>query len=380
MYFTNNPHYVPPKTFSVGHEKTFQYVSILETFDKLFGNKNFRREYFNYNKNHRCEEGLYERYCCGRNYRENEFLQRNKNNIQIQIFFDDVQLTSPLKTKPHKVNAIYMIIRNFPPNLNSKLDNIYLVSLCDSEIVDNYGCNSILAQLVHDIKILETDGIVVGGEEEDTKICLKGTLVQASFDNLGGKTMFGFTKCFSASYYCRICICSKKMCRQKTIEVADKIRTVQQYNVEITKINESIGIKLKLKDTLGIAHYSVLNDLNFYHTIKNRSQDIMHDVYEGAMPLILRAFFQHLIEHRITTEMDIKEKINSYNYGLLERKNIPSKLCLKKMNLNQNASQMHCLMKHIPFIFVHLLQENEKSKRTIVHKAWPVIEYLHFKN
>lgn len=87
-------------------------------------------------------------------------------------------------------------------------------------------------------------------------------------------------------------------------------------------------------------------------------------------------FFRHVIENEIITESVLEEKINSYNYGLLERKNTPSKLCLKKKNLNQNASQMHCLMKHTPYIFVHLLQEKDTSKRTVVHKAWFVIEYM----
>lgn len=37
---------------------------------------------------------------------------------------------------------------------------------------------------------------------------------------------------------------------------------------------------------------------------------------------------------------------------------------------------MHCLMKHFPFIFVHLLQEKDESKKSVVHKIWPVIEYM----
>lgn len=37
---------------------------------------------------------------------------------------------------------------------------------------------------------------------------------------------------------------------------------------------------------------------------------------------------------------------------------------------------MHCLMRHVPFIFAYLLQNNERANRLIVHKAWPIIEYM----
>lgn len=225
---------------------------------------------------------------------------------------------------------------------------------------------------------LETNGISVDCEKNDSGN-LKGTLVQVSFDNVGGNTVFGYNKCFTATYFCRICICTKKISRTATIELADKIRTKQQYieQIEIIeKLLESAEKTLPPKKTLGIVNYSVLNDLQFYHTIHNRSQDTMHDVYEGAMPFILHIFFQHLIENKIITEEEIEERIGSFGYGRLERKNVPSKLCLQKKNLNQNASQMHCLMRHFPFIFAYLLQQNDQSKRSIVHKAWPIIENI----
>lgn len=165
-HFTNSPQYVAPTTISAGGSQTFQYVSILETLKTLFANKCFRVMYFTYNNNHECRENEYERYCCGRNYKENNFFQSNNTNIQIQIFYNDVQLTSPLKTKPHKICAIYFIIRNLPPEYVSKLDTMYLVALCDSDIVKKYGCNSVLEHLVRELQILETDGISIDNEKK----------------------------------------------------------------------------------------------------------------------------------------------------------------------------------------------------------------------
>lgn len=369
--FKLSPLYTAPRTISINDEDTFQYVSILDTLKNLFESKSFRDTYFNYNENHECRENVYERYCCAQNFKENVLFQSKKNSIQVQIYYDDVQLTSPLKTKPHKICAIYFIIRNLPPEYVSKLNNMYLVALCDSVIVDKHGCNAILQPFIDEIKILETDGILING-----KIILKGTLTQVSFDNLGGNTIFGLVKSFNSMYYCRICFCERETCRVITTEALEYIRTKHHYSDQVEKLRTSRDIVLKPKDTFGITTYSVLNELKFYHTISNRSQDIMHDVYEGGMPYALKLFFNHLIEYQICTEDELASKIKTFKYGRLEKRNVPSKLCLKKENLNQNASQMHCLMRHVPFIFAYTLQLKEKSKKAIVHKAWPIIEYL----
>lgn len=372
-FYENSPHFVAPKTIFLNGGENFQYVSILETLKRLFADENFKHVYFNYNGNHQCKKGVYERYCCGQNYKDNEFFQSSKNRIQIQIYYDDVQLTSPLKTTKHKVNAIYFIIRNLPPNFVSKLENIYLISLCDSELTNKYGINSILKPLVQDLKILETEGISV--VYKDRKKSLEGTLVQSSFDNLGGNELFGYVKCFNANYYCRICFSTKKMCKETAMEVATNLRSIQHYMDQVKKIRSS-PTELKSKDTFGIKQYSLLNELGFYNTIKNRSQDIMHDLYEGVMQLVLKMFFAHLIEHDIITEKEIEQKINSFEYGLLDRRNAPKNFFFKKPNLNQNASQMHCLMRNFPFIFVYLLHQIDQVKKSVVHKAWPAIEYV----
>lgn len=96
-------------------------------------------------------------------------------------------------------------MHNFSPKFVSQLQNMYLISLCDSKVVADTGCNAILEQLVRDLKFLETDGISINNE-----LILIGTLVHVSFDNLGGNQIFGFVQSFNATYYCRICYSTTK--------------------------------------------------------------------------------------------------------------------------------------------------------------------------
>lgn len=365
IHFQKNEYFVAPKILHLGSKNvndTLYYVSILETLDCLFAIYHYRKEYFDYNNCHRCSEGIYERFCCGNVFKKSELFQSNSNAIQIQFFFDDFQVTSPLKTKPHKVCAIYFTILNCSPKFASQLQNIYLVSLCDATVVANNGCNAILEHLVQDIKTLENDGITINSE-----LVLKGILAQVSFDNLGGNTLFGFVKGFNATYYCRICHCDNKTCKISTNEIAKKIRTKDHYNIQIAKIQSmpesDCNKKFDAKKTTGIENYCILNNLNYFHSIENRSQDIMHDIYEGAMSFTLYYLFIYLSSRDIITVKDIANKILRFDYGILDRRNIPSPILIKNKNLHQNASQMHCLMKHIPFILVHLLTLEDKIKK-----------------
>lgn len=207
LRFENNQNYVAPKTVHVDTTNinaTVQYVPINKTLTALFKSDQFKTAYFEYNNNHECVDGIYERFCCGRKFKENRLFQSEKNAIQLQIYFDDFELCSPLKTKSHKVSGLYCTIHNFSPKFISQSQNMYLISLCDSKVANEYGCNAILDRFVEDVKLLETQGISIG-----SNVFLKGFIVQVSFDNLGGNTIFGFTKSFNATYYCRICSCSK---------------------------------------------------------------------------------------------------------------------------------------------------------------------------
>lgn len=377
LHFKKNQYFVAPQTIyvdPVNIRATFQHVPIYKTLTALFKNDRFKQEYLEYNNNHTCVEGVYERFCCGKKFKENALFLSEKNVIQLQIYFDDFELCSPLKTKTRKISALYFTIHNFSPKFISQSKNMYLISLCDAKVVKEYGLNAILKYVVNDVKYLETQGIFVDGD-----IRLKGTIVQISFDNLGGNAIFGMAKCFNCTHFCRICNCPKNITQKICRELKETLRTRDEYD----KIMEKLALhsshskkKIDYKETVGFQSYCILNDLNYFHSIDNRSQDRMHDIDEGAMPFVLGHLFDYLSSEGIITLSEIKEKVKSFNYGILERKNIPSDIFFNKKNLNQNASQMRCLTKHLPFIFKDLLKLQDGNKRRKVHKVWKVVELM----
>lgn len=197
--------------------------------------------------------------------------------------------------------------------------------------------------IVRDVEHIEKEGIDIGNGEK-----LKGTIIATSYDNLGGQVVQGLTECFSASYYCRICECSKEECKSMTTEDLAKYRNKENYSAQLKTISESV--KVNFKNTHGVKRYCSLNNLNYFNMFANISVDIMHDLNEGCIPFLLKHLINLLISENILSEEEIKNKIQFFDYGYTNKCNVPSIICLDKHNLGQSACQLKCLFFYIPFI------------------------------
>lgn len=191
----SNPNYVKPESVCIGISwkkttqddqtsfnkirPTYSYVSILSTLKSLFSHEHVRNLYFSYNQNkkHVCTENVYKDFCCSKMYSKNQLYVKYPNSLQLQFFIDSFEVCDPLKPKANKHSqvAIYFAIRNMPPELAYNMVNIHLVALCNvnnlksSEINYNY----LWEKIVHEIKLLETDGISLSNCET-----LKGKFAQ----------------------------------------------------------------------------------------------------------------------------------------------------------------------------------------------------------
>lgn len=333
-------------------QATFQYVPILKTLNALFSDEVFRSYYIKYNQDekHKCKEGVYRDFCCGSTCQSKEVFN-DPLSIQLQLGIDDFDVCCPLKSKAgvHKVCATYVQIRNLPSEYKSKLNNIYLVALCTTAYLKpkDKSYNHIAERIVKEIRILENDGI------ECDKRIIRGSIINIACDNLGANGVFGFTECFVANYYCRFCECDKTECQSLTKEKKRKLRTRASYE-KLVKLAEDDTKKHDLTTTKGVKRICKFNDLNFFHLIENMSVDVMHDVNEGAVNYCLFDFFNAIINKKIATADDIQSRVRDFNYSETYKRNKPSLINFDKFNLNQNASQMYCLIQNLPFMLSDL--------------------------
>lgn len=307
---TSHPLYVPPRELGIGTrfelendkenngaipqriQSTFQYVSIVDTVNSLFKREEFKSVYFKHNSEgesvHTCVKGVYERFCCGRKYKNSEFFQSDKNRLLIQIGTDEFEPCEALQSKAgsHKVLAVYFVIRNMPAEFLSKLKNIYLICLCNSNDLKTQQTdyNNVWDLIAKDIKYLEENGIDI-----EPNIKVKGTLAYMSFDNLGGNTSHGLVESFRAYFYCRICEMPKEMCETHTKEDPKLLRTRENYAKQLAIVEASEIVNYS--QTKGIKRLCALNKINNFHIVENISVDIMHDLNEGVIPFLLRKLF-----------------------------------------------------------------------------------------
>lgn len=157
---------------------------------------------------------------------------------------------------------------------------------------------------------------------------------------------------------------TKTNCQQMTKECVEVLRSVSNYNeclVSLRADEKSTNIK-------GIKSYCHLNDLKNYHTMRNFTVDLMHELLEGLAPLILEKLFEYCVENKIVKLQQLQGLIECFDFGELSKQCIPSKITLDKKNLGQNASQLYCLFIHIPFILFKFKSE--------LHDVWKPIQTL----
>lgn len=95
--------------------------------------------------------------------------------------------------------------------------------------------------------------------------------------------------------------------------------------------------KIDYHKTRGIRKHCTLNDLKYFHITTNISVDILHYLYEGAMPFVLKHLFIFMINSKILTKNEIIQMIQFFDYGEINVRNIPSIVALEKVTLAKMA-------------------------------------------
>lgn len=340
-------------------QSTYIYISLIDQIKACF-----LRDDFKDNKDHVCVPGVYKQFCCGQLFKKSEFYNSEGNMLQIIIGFDDFCIVDPLGSAAatHKVTAIYAKIGNLPGHLQSKINNIMLLSLLFSDELNSAETdfNEAWELVKHDVKQIESQGIDIGG------IIIKGSISFLCHDNLGGNIGLLLAKGFNATYYCRICLCSHEECQNMTVEISHKIRTKESYENDLKTIAESE--KVAYKDTHGVERFCILNELKYFHIFENLSADIMHDICEGAIPFILKRLFQLIIKKKICSEDVLYKKFSVHDYG--NPTNTPTPINLNRACLGQTAAKSLCLFLNTPLVLYDTRDEK------ILKDIWPCISSL----
>jgi len=222
---------------------------------------------------------------------------------------------------------------------------------------DSVG-QSMFKQLVRDLQMLETDGLIIGD------VTFKVILAAIAGDNLGSHCIGGFVKNFSGSgHICRFCLATMSDLNDADVIVTpDRIRTPQSYDAAVTRLKNSDADSVD-----GIKFESIFNQLKFYHVCQpGLPPCIAHDLFEGVVAYDVPLFLKHLITQKYTTLESINAIIESICLSGSDAKVRPPALHKKLDHLTGSASQNWFFLRIVPILLFGCVDVSDEVYQTLL--------------
>lgn len=277
-------------------------------------------------------------------FRNNAVCQRHPDAFRIHLFIDAFETCNELGSHSgiHKLEGMYMQIRNLPSTVQAQLNNIFLVGLWYAQDVKKYGYDKVLRPVVDDLKRLESvEGLCVFDAH------LHGTLILFSADNLGAHSVFGFLESFSARKFCRLCEAVKT--DKKFLETDLTLRTPKSYDSAVNLLH-SHDYNPSLT---GIKAGCILNEIPSFHVTTNYALDAMHDLLEGIIPFELQKILPMLLREGYFTDAQLQSLVINFNYGPADQNSKPP--FTSSANIRVKAAEAWCLLRCLPLMLGNLI-------------------------
>lgn len=304
------------------------------------------------------QNGHYRSFYDSLNRKENPLLSEEEFHIALGLYIDDFEICNPLGTskKKHKLCGIYWVIANLPLQYRSSLSSIYLATLCYSSDIKMFGYDQVLEPLLKDIDVLEHQGVFV----QRLGKSVTGTVLYVSSDNLGAHSFAGFQESFSAGKCCRFCSASKEDIQVyavksgrfalRTQESLDNCVAELQHNESLTCVD-------------GVKRDCVLNKLSYFETAKGFPPDLLHDLFEGIVPLELGICLKTLILSHFFTLEELNNAIHKFPYRFSDKLNRPQRIPQTfrvSGSIGGNGHENWTLLRLLPLMIGHLVPEDCK--------------------
>ena len=289
---------------------TFYYVSLLDTLKLLLTNKEIQNEV---TSPHHSSTKL-EDFCDGSLFKTHPLFSWDPLALQIIGYYDELEVVNPIGSyvKKHKLGCLFFTLANIRPQFCSTLKSIFVVCVGRYEDISSYGLDAFLEPFVDDLKTLYFDGVTaeIGG-----KVCtFYGGLLAFLADNLAAHAVGGFKQSSSfALRICRSCMITTDLAQECFVETNCHLRTPEQHEEQCEYLNGPLHSHFSVK--FGINRCSILEDVPGFSVAIGIPHDIMHDLFEGAVPLELKLLLAHCVESRYFTIPELNSRMERYDFS-----------------------------------------------------------------
>lgn len=264
--------------------------------------------------------------------------------LPLILYFDDFEAGNPLGSHAgvHKTGVIYISIATLPPDVSSRLENVFVALIFNSNDREEFGNRTIFSKFISELNSLNENGLQIH-VDNNTEI-VKFQVIAFSGDNLGIHSVFGFSGSFSAQNYCRFCTIPKNECINLCEEKQSSLRKETDYYNH-------------LESQLGLKEECVWHDLHDFHVYKNLTCDVMHDLCEGVHRYSMAFIINKLIADQYFSLETLNSRIKYFTYQSFE-KNVPAEITRNRLNngcIIISASEMLCLVRNFVYMVGDLI-------------------------
>lgn len=354
-FVRNNYPLVMPIQHSLDSSRYTVYVPVLQMLQMMFKNTELLDKLQAATKS---SPGVYVAHEDGAYFKANKLLSATgKLKLSLILYVDDVELANPLGTsrKIHKICAVYWLLANIPSQYRSSLHVIQLALLCKVSDLQKHSYETVLSPLLKDLQTLEQDGIFIEALGE----CIQGTVLCVAADNLAAHGLAGFVQSFRRNYICRFCCCTTEQIQ--TIEVSDgefSMRTKESHDLHVQNVVQGEHP----------THFGVTGDcalskrLQHFHPITGFPPDILHDLFEGIVPVELALCIGEMIRRKYFTLEYLNTKIQTFPYQHSDRVDKPQlipKNFASKQSIGGNGHENSTLLRLLPLMLGSKVPEGD---------------------
>ncbi len=364
-YFLQRFNVVEPVEYILdpNENKSFQYVPILESLKQILNNEDIREKFLT-DDGHTSIPAQYRSFRDSAIYRGSDFYSEEQR-ICIFLYVDDFEVCNPLGTsrRKHKITAVYWILGNIQSCFRSTLTSVYLALLCKANDIKRFGYAEVLKPLLDDIAILEQDGILIPVLGKT----VKGTVYCVVADNLGAHSVAGLVESFSGPYICRFCLGEHVDFQEKEVRSgAFHIRTKEDYSVHVKALQANPA----LHHCFGVKRPCPLTEkLSHFHMVEGYPPDILHDLFEGIIPMELALCFRDFIAKKYITLDELNNKIKSFPYKWGDKTDSPQSIPIAfstRKSIGGNAHENWTLIRLLPLMIGHKIPLNDPAWNVIM--------------
>lgn len=351
-YYKKHVNVVEPIEYilNANENMTYQYIPILQSLQQMLDVNEILDKTLTKPESEEDEAvevmPQYKSFRDGNFFKENTLLSGEDFRICVGLYVDDFEVCNPLGTskKKHKVCAVYWILSDLPLKYRSSLTSINLTLLCKSVDVKKYGFSRVFEPLLKDLVTLEENGVFVSKFEKN----IKGTVQCVAADNLGAHSIGGFVESFSGHYVCRFCTGKHSDFQSKEVRSGSfHLRTKEEHSEHVRTVLEDEA----MNNCYGVKQNCALTEkLSHFHVLTGYPPDILHDLFEGIVPVELAHCLRKLISKNYFTLDDLNDVIRNFPYKWADKRNSPQPIREKfSATIHGNAHENWVLLRLLPF-------------------------------